>query len=102
MQTLVNRKNLKHAAVVLLFVLPAFIPLFIFWLYPIGRSIWLSFTDWDFMTPEYHFVWFKNYQALLKDSRFMRLSGHHHFHGRYIDSDYCRWTGTGTSASEKF
>lgn len=70
MQTLVNRKNLKHAAVVLLFVLPAFIPLFIFWLYPIGRSIWLSFTDWDFMTPEYHFVWFKNYQALLKDSRF--------------------------------
>ena len=55
MQTLVNRKKLKHAAVVLLFVLPAFIPLFIFWLYPIGRSIWLSFTDWDFMTPEYHF-----------------------------------------------
>ena len=70
MQTLVTKKHLKHAAVVLLFVLPAMIPLFIFWIYPICRSIWLSFTDWDFMTPEYHFIWFKNYQSLLKDKRF--------------------------------
>lgn len=54
----------------LLFVLPALIPLFIFWIYPILRSVWLSFTDWDFMTPDYNFIWFKNYTFLLKDSRF--------------------------------
>ena len=54
----------------LLFVLPALIPLFIFWIYPILRSVWLSFTDWDFMTPDYNFIWFKNYTSLLKDSRF--------------------------------
>ena len=65
-----NQKHLKDAAVALLFVLPALIPLIVFWLYPIGRSVWLSFTDWDYMTPEYHFIWFKNYQSLLKDSRF--------------------------------
>ena len=33
---------------VLLFVLPAFIPLCVFWLYPICRAIWISFTNWDF------------------------------------------------------
>ena len=64
------RKHLKNTAVVLLFVLPALIPLIIFWLYPIGRSIWLSFTDWDFMTPDYSFIGLKNYRSLLKDSRF--------------------------------
>ena len=53
------RKHLKNTAVVLLFVLPALIPLIIFWLYPIGRSIWLSFTDWDFMTPDYSFIGLK-------------------------------------------
>ncbi|MDO5146463.1 MAG: sugar ABC transporter permease [Eubacteriales bacterium] len=44
--------------------------MFIFWVYPIMRSIWLSFTDWDFMNPEYHFVFFENYVSLFGDSRF--------------------------------
>ena len=62
--------RLKHRGNVLLFVLPALIPLIIFWIYPILRSIWISFTDWDFMTPNYNFVFLKNYIALFKDSRF--------------------------------
>ena len=62
--------RLKHSGNVLLFVLPALIPLIIFWIYPILRSIWISFTDWDFMTPNYNFVFLKNYIALFKDSRF--------------------------------
>lgn len=60
----------KHGCTVLLFVLPALIPLIIFWIYPILRSVWISFTDWDFMTPEYSFVFLKNYAALFKDRRF--------------------------------
>lgn len=60
----------KHVFTVLLFVMPALIPLVIFWIYPILRSIWLSFTDWDFMTPDYNIVFFKNYVSLFKDSRF--------------------------------
>ena len=62
--------RLKHSGNVLLFVLPALIPLIIFWIYPILRSIWISFTDWDFMTPNYNFIFLKNYIALFKDSRF--------------------------------
>lgn len=65
-----KRSEVRNLGAVLLFVLPALIPLFIFWIYPILRSVWLSFTDWDFMTPDYNFIWFKNYTSLLKDSRF--------------------------------
>ena len=65
-----KRSEIRNLGAVLLFVVPALIPLFIFWIYPILRSVWLSFTDWDFMTPDYNFIWFKNYTSLLKDSRF--------------------------------
>lgn len=65
-----KRSEIRNLGAVLLFVLPALIPLFNFWIYPILRSVWLSFTDWDFMTPDYNFIWFKNYMSLLKDSRF--------------------------------
>ena len=65
-----KKSRIKNAATAAVFVLPALIPLFVFWLYPILRSIYLSFTDWDFMTPEYNFIWFKNYASLFKDSRF--------------------------------
>lgn len=65
-----KRSEIRNLGAVLLFVLPALIPLFIFWIYPILRSVWLSFTDWDFMTPDYNSIWFKNYTSLLKDSRF--------------------------------
>ena len=60
----------KKVGSVLIFVLPALIPLFVFWIYPIFRSIWISFTDWDFMTPTYHIVFLDNYISLFKDSRF--------------------------------
>ena len=65
-----KKSRIKNAATAAVFVLPALIPLFVFWIYPILRSIYLSFTDWDFMTPEYNFIWFKNYVSLFKDSRF--------------------------------
>lgn len=65
-----RKSKIKGGCTVLLFILPALIPLIIFWIYPILRSIWISFTDWDFMTPEYNFIFLKNYAALLKDSRF--------------------------------
>ena len=60
----------KKLGSVLVFTLPALIPLFVFWIYPIFQSIWISFTDWDFMTPNYHFVFLKNYISLFKDTRF--------------------------------
>ena len=65
-----KKEKLKRFGSTGLFVLPARIPLIVFWIYPICRSIWISFTDWDYMTPTYHFVFLKNYISLFKDSRF--------------------------------
>ena len=65
-----KKDKLKIFGSTCLFVLPALIPLIVFWIYPICRSIWISFTDWDYMTPTYHFVFLKNYISLFKDSRF--------------------------------
>ena len=63
-------KSLNKYLHILIFILPALIPLWVFWIYPIFRTVWISFTDWDYMTPEYNFVFFKNYISLFKDTRF--------------------------------
>jgi len=52
------------------FVIPALLPLVVFWIYPILRSLYLSFTDWDYMSSEYSIIGFKNYISLFKDTRF--------------------------------
>lgn len=61
---------------ILLFVLPALIPLIVFWIYPICRSIFLSFTNWDFISPTYQMVGFKNYLALFRNPRFFEALWH--------------------------
>ena len=65
-----KKYKFKKLVNVLLFVLPAFIPLCVFWLYPICRAIWISFTNWDFMSPSSNLVGFTNYLAVFNDSRF--------------------------------
>lgn len=60
----------KNLGNVLLFVLPALIPLIVFWIYPILRSVFISFTDWDYMTPDYNFVGFRNFISMFRDTRF--------------------------------
>lgn len=56
--------------IALLFVLPALVPLVIFWIWPMLYSTYISFTDWDYMSPSYHMVGFKNYSNLLGSSAF--------------------------------
>ena len=53
-----------------MFVIPALIPLIIFWIYPIFRSLFISFTDWDYMSPTYNFVFLDNFKSLFTDERF--------------------------------
>ena len=62
--------NVIRAGGVLGFILPALIPLAVFWIYPICRSLFISFTDWDYMSPSYHFVFFDNVKKLFQDPRF--------------------------------
>ena len=52
------------------FLLPAMIPMILFWIYPILKSGWLSFTDWDYMTPEYNYVGVENYTDVLQMTSF--------------------------------
>ncbi|MBR2596479.1 MAG: sugar ABC transporter permease [Solobacterium sp.] len=61
---------------VLLFVLPALIPLIVFWIYPILRSIYLSFTNWDYISPTYKIVGLKNYISLFHNPRFFEALWH--------------------------
>ena len=52
------------------FILPALVPLIIFWMIPILCSGAISFTDWDMMSEEIHFVGFRNFTSLLKNAKF--------------------------------
>lgn len=54
----------------LLFTLPAMVPLTMFWFYPLGYIIYLSFTEWDFMSPDKLFVGLQNYRDLFTDPAF--------------------------------
>ncbi|KLT19982.1 ABC transporter [Neobacillus vireti] len=65
-----KRPRRKLSLTPLLFILPAIIPLIIFWIYPMGKSLYISFTDWDYISPEYDFVGFSNYTDLLTDPGF--------------------------------
>ncbi|MDF2882319.1 MAG: transporter [Clostridiaceae bacterium] len=55
---------------VLIFILPAVIPLSIFWIWPMAESIFISFTDWDYMTSSYHIVGLANYKSIFSDEMF--------------------------------
>ena len=68
-QSRVNGK-IKKILTILLFVLPAAVPLSIFWIYPMVKSIFISFTDWDYMSSIYNIVGLDNYKALASDEMF--------------------------------
>ncbi|MCM3173712.1 MULTISPECIES: carbohydrate ABC transporter permease [unclassified Paenibacillus] len=64
------RLKLWRESEAVLFTLPALIPLLVFWLGPLGYIVYLSFTDWDFMSPDKLFVGLDNYSYLLTNSEF--------------------------------
>lgn len=53
-----------------LFVLPALAVLGVFWIWPVVHSVFLSFTDWDMISPTYKIVGLRNYTSLIKSSAF--------------------------------
>ncbi|KHL92591.1 ABC transporter [Paenibacillus sp. IHB B 3415] len=53
-----------------LFTLPAMVPFALFWLAPLLYVLYLSFTEWDFMSPEKTFVGLQNYTDLLSNPAF--------------------------------
>lgn len=60
------------------YILPALLPLYLFWFLPIFVTLSISFTDWDYMSPwnSIHFLGFRNYTAVLCDERFYQCLVH--------------------------
>lgn len=58
---------------VLIYILPAFIPLLLFWIWPMTNSVYISFTDWDYMSIDYNFVSLQNYFDLFIDPQFYEV-----------------------------
>ena len=65
-----RKRNLKNTVMVLMFILPVLIPLGVFWLFPMCEAIFMSFTDWDYMSSTYNIVGFKNYINIFSNSMF--------------------------------
>ncbi|MCG7383692.1 MULTISPECIES: sugar ABC transporter permease [unclassified Paenibacillus] len=66
------RVKLWRETEAILFTLPALVPLLVFWMGPLGYIVYLSFTDWDFMSPDKLFVGLENYSYLLTNSEFYK------------------------------
>lgn len=64
-----KRKETLSACV---FILPALIPLLLFWIGPVFYSAGLSFTDWDMISEQINFIGLDNYKSLLGDAEFYR------------------------------
>ncbi len=63
-------QNRHTQLIALLFILPALIPLLVFWIIPVVHSLLLSFTDWDMISPDFDVVMFGNYRSLFQDPKF--------------------------------
>lgn len=65
------RRIKERVAIPYCFLLPFLTVYFIFLIFPIGQGLYVSFTDWDMMRPEKHFVGFDNFRFLFfRDSQF--------------------------------
>lgn len=65
-----KRSKLVQDAKALMFTLPALIPLSLFWFIPLGYVVYLSFMEWDFMSPDQLFVGVDNYLYLFQNPVF--------------------------------
>jgi len=64
------KRRINKISCILVFILPAVIPLGVFWIWPMIKAIFMSFTDWDYMSSTYNMVGVENYKALFSDSAF--------------------------------
>lgn len=70
--TKMTRSKLISGLKPVLFTLPAMVPFALFWLAPLLYVLYLSFTEWDFMSPEKTFVGLQNYTDLLSNPAFYK------------------------------
>lgn len=62
----------KNTAARIGFSLPFLIPLLLFWILPLLAAFGISFTDWDYISPEINYVGLSNYQSIFMDLGFRK------------------------------
>lgn len=67
--------NTRQRIIAYLFILPAFISFIVFMLWPLLKTIYLSFFSWNMIKPTKIFVGFDNYIALFKDPLTYKVMG---------------------------
>lgn len=48
------------------------LPLVVFWFLPMGISVWLSFTNWDYISPQFDYVLMENYMKTFTSNDFYK------------------------------
>ncbi len=59
----------------MLFLLPSFIGFVVFYAYPALRGFYLSFTDYNLLSQEGHWIGLQNYKGMLQDALFWNALG---------------------------
>ncbi|CCQ96273.1 Permease component of ABC-type sugar transporter [[Clostridium] ultunense Esp] len=72
---MISEKQNHSFFTVLIYISPALVPLSLFWFWPMLYSLYISFTNWDYMSPTYDIVGFRNYLNLFGDPEFYRVLG---------------------------
>lgn len=62
--------KIKKRITILAFILPALIPLIVFWICPMVEAVLISFTDWDYMSSEFNIVGLDNYKSIFSNDDF--------------------------------
>ncbi|WNS47079.1 sugar ABC transporter permease [Paenibacillus sp. MMS20-IR301] len=70
--TKMTRSKLRSRLTPVLFTLPAMVPFVLFWLAPLLYVLYLSFMEWDFMSPEKTFIGIQNYTDLFSNPAFYK------------------------------
>jgi ABC-type sugar transport system permease subunit len=66
-------QNQRRQLACVLFVLPALAVVFVFFLFPMLRSLVYSFTNWDGIARSSRWVGLKNFQVVVTDSAFLQV-----------------------------
>lgn len=54
----------------LAYIITPSLPLLVFWFVPLVVCLYISFTNWDYISPDYDFVALANYRDILTDNAF--------------------------------
>lgn len=63
-------KGLRNAGKIFFFLGIPLIPLAVFWFIPMIVSLWLSLTDWDYISPSFNYVGVDNYTNAFTSEEF--------------------------------